>query len=203
MSTQVGFWNQKYDRSSFIYGRRPNQFLLEVASEAIPAGARVLSLGEGEGRNAVWLARQGYRVTAVDFSKPALEKLERFSAELGVSVDVICSDVVDFDFSDTRWDAVVILHLHLAPEPRRMVHGRVVEALCPGGVVLLEALRPEQMEQPTSGPNSREYLYSVEELRDDFADLEHQTLRSEDRFIKAGEHRGPTSVVSLLARKER
>ena len=201
MSTHAGFWNRKYDRSSFIYGRQPNRFLLEVADKATPDGARVLSLGEGEGRNAVWMARQGYRVTAVDFSMPALEKLERFSAELSVSVDVICSDVLDFDFSDRCWDAVVILHLHLPPESRRILHRRVVDALCCGGVVVLEALRPKQIEQPTSGPDSRQCLYSVGELRDDFADLELQILRSEDRVIEAGEHRGLTSIVSLLARK--
>ncbi|MFP4596711.1 MAG: class I SAM-dependent methyltransferase [Persicimonas sp.] len=201
MSTDARYWRDKYDRPDFVYGRHPNQFLAEHASEVIPHRGHVLSLGEGEGRNAVWLARHGWRVSAVDHAADALAKLRRHAAGAGVHVETFCEDVVDFDCGTARWDAIVILHMHLSPRPRRRTHRRAAAALRPGGFILLEALRPEQLAQPSSGPESSELLYTQTELCADFAALQIKLLREDDRYIDAGEHRGMTSVISLIGRK--
>jgi 2-polyprenyl-3-methyl-5-hydroxy-6-metoxy-1,4-benzoquinol methylase len=199
--SQAPFWNQKYERSTFVYGKHPNAFLTEVAPGAISPAGHVLSLGEGEGRNAVWMARQGWQVTAVDYSSRALEKLQQYATESDLNIETHCRDVVDFDFGRDLWDAIVILHIHLLPAERRSVHRRAAQALRPRGVIVLEALRPEQLDQPTGGPESSLCLYTPDDLWEDFRALDIELIRAEDRYIEAGEHRGMTSVVSLLARR--
>lgn len=194
-------WEAKFDRPDFVYGHRPNVFLCRFASGVLPREARVLSLAEGEGRNAVWLARRGHEVCAVDRSEAALAKLGRYAAVAGVEVDRKRHDVVEFRPGEAMWSGIVILHLHLPPSERRVVHRRAARALEPGGVLLLEALRPEQLHQPTDGPSDPSLLYTHEELRRDFASLEIKRLSEEDRVIHAGQHEGMTSVVNLIARR--
>lgn len=201
MATESTDWERIYDCDELVYGTGPNAFLAEHASEALPHHGRVLSLGEGEGRNAVWLAARGWKVGAVDMSTSALAKLAHLAAEEGVYVDIWRGNVAEFDSGAEAWDAVVILHMHLPPEARREAHRRAARALKPGGVLILEALRPEQLDQPSSGPDQIECLYTADQLRADFPDLQFKVLRSEDREIYAGQHRGMTSVVSLLARR--
>ena len=201
MSTGNEYWERKYGAEGFVYGRAPNRFLLEHAGDVLRQGGRVLSLGEGEGRNAVWMASQGWEVTAVDYSRAAIEKLESFAGEVGVEIDALCKDVLEFDCGREAWDALVLLHLHLPPKRRRELHRRAHQALRPGAVLILEALRPEQLQRPSGGPETEELFYTVEDLLKDFEGMEILILEEEDRLIEAGEHRGITSVVSLVARK--
>ncbi len=202
MAQGSNFWDRKYRTPSFVYGRQPNRFLVDVAPALLGSGARVLSLGEGEGRNAVWMARQGWSVTAVDYSREALAKLDEFARRCGVEIEIHRADAVQFDAGAERWDSVVLLHIHLAPERRRRLHEKVVRALRPGGVLLLEMLRCEQQAQPTGGPERRELLYTADELQRDFGTLHICRLVEEDWSIDAGEHQGMTSVVNLVATKE-
>lgn len=201
MSQGAEFWNHKYAGPDYVYGTQPNHFLKTRAPRLFSRGMKILSLGEGEGRNAVWLARRGCQMTAVDCSARALEKLRRFAARMDVDIATRCTDVVDFDLGSERWDAVIILHLHLAPRTRRTIHRRVVRALRPGGFVLLEALRPKQRTREKSPAELPEHLYSPKALRRDFRTLHLQHLSVEDRYVEAGEHRGMTSVVNLVGQK--
>ncbi len=201
MSTGARFWDRKYGRREYVYGTEPNRFLVEQVSGRLKPGKEVLTLGAGEGRNAVWLARQGYVVTAVDYSRPALEKLHLLARRQGVEVCSYLSDVMDFELREARWDAVVLLHMHLPPRKRSLLHRRIVKTLCPAGVLFLEALRCDQFGRRSGGPERPELLYSAETLRRDFQDLVICRLLEEDRFIESGEHRGWTSVINLVARK--
>ncbi|QDG52397.1 class I SAM-dependent methyltransferase [Persicimonas caeni] len=201
MATEPLDWNAKYDCRGLLYGHQPNSFLAEHAASLIPRQATILSLGEGEGRNAVWLGRHGWKVCAVDVSAHALAKLHRLAAEAGVDIETRRADVSAFDAGCATYGAVIILHMHLPPEARRQAHRRAINALAPGGVLLLEALRPEQLEQPSSGPTAVECLYTADELAEDFAPLQIKYLGTEDRDIRAGQHQGITSVVSLIGRK--
>jgi 2-polyprenyl-3-methyl-5-hydroxy-6-metoxy-1,4-benzoquinol methylase len=206
MATEPLDWNAKYDCSGLLYGHQPNVFLAEHAASLFRRSARILSLGEGEGRNAVWLARRGWKIHAVDVSSYALAKLRGLAAEAGVDVETWRGDASSFELSNftagqTRFDAVILMHMHLPHQARREAHRRAVHALEPGGVLLLEALRPEQLDQPSSGPSTKEYLYTSEQLIEDFAALQIKCMCSEDRLIRAGQHQGMTSVVKLIARK--
>ena len=109
-------WDSRFDTPDYAYGTRPNDFLVEVASR-LPPGARVLSLGEGEGRNAAFLAALGHRVTAVDASEVGRDKALRLAAERGVALDYVVSDLADYALAPDTWDAVVAIFCHLPPQP--------------------------------------------------------------------------------------
>jgi SAM-dependent methyltransferase len=195
-------WNSRFSVQEYVYGTKPNDFLAESAASLPPAPARVLSLGEGEGRNAVYLASLGHEVTAVDTSDVGLRKAERLAAERGVSLKTVVSDLADFTFAPGAWDAVVSIFCHLPMPLRRQVHRAAAASLRPGGVLILEAYTPAQLAMRTGGPPLRELLYTVEELREDFEGLELPILRERERDVVEGKlHTGRAAVVQVLGRK--
>lgn len=193
-------WDEKYSAEEYVYGKEPNQFLEARATE-LPMG-EVLCLAEGEGRNAVYLASLGFRVTAVDQSPVGLAKAERLAAEKGVEIETICADLADFPLGEARWDAIVSIFGHLPPGVRRKVYGALATALRPGGVLLLEAYTPAQLGRGTGGPQSADLLVTADLLRREIPGLEFLHLEELERDIVEGRgHTGPASVVQLLARK--
>ncbi|MBN1207325.1 MAG: class I SAM-dependent methyltransferase [Myxococcaceae bacterium] len=168
----------------------------------LPPRARVLSLAEGEGRNAVYLASLGHHVTAVDASRVGLEKAQRLAAERGVVLETVVSDLSDFPIAPSAWDAAILVFCHLPSPLRRRVHRALVDGLRPGGVVLLEAYTPAQLGFRTGGPPVAELLYTAEELRADFMGLELPVLREIEREVVEGSlHTGRAAVVQLVGRK--
>ena len=167
-------WDQRYSGQAYAYGTEPNAFLVAMAPR-LPTG-RVLCLGEGEGRNAVWLASQGYDVTAVDASRVGLQKAQRLAAERGVTITTVHSDLADYDIEPGNWDGIVSVFCHLPPELRAAVHRRCVAGLCSGGVMLLEAYTPGQLVHGTGGPPTVELMMDSEILRKEFAGLEFLDL---------------------------
>ncbi len=197
------FWNQRYGGDSFFYGTEPNAFLVSQAQRLKP-GQRVLAVADGEGRNSVWLARQGLDVTAVDFSPVAVEKARRLAARQGVAVDHQVGDLFAWQWSENRYDAVVAIFIQfVAPAERRILNGLMLKALKPGGLLLLQGYRPKQLEYKTGGPSSVENLYGEETLREEFADLEILHLREHDDPIREGDgHSGLSALVDMVARKK-
>ncbi len=193
-------WDQRYSEEGFAFGTDPNDFLREQAVAI--KGPRVLCLGEGEGRNAVWLAEQGHEVSAVDASSVGMSKAQALAAERGVSISTHVADLADFDLGEDCWDGIVSIFCHL-PEPlRKQVHRRAVKALKPGGVILLEAYTPEQLKHGTGGPPVAELMMSLPALAEEFHDLEFLHARELEREVNEGRHhRGLAAVVQLLARK--
>jgi SAM-dependent methyltransferase len=195
-------WNSRFSVPEYVYGTKPNDFLVESAPALPPAPARVLSLGEGEGRNAVYLASLGHRVTAVDASDVGLRKAERLAAERGVPLETVVSDLGDFTIAPGTWDAVVLIFCHLPMPLRQQVHRAAVAGLRPGGVLVLEGYTPAQLALRTGGPPVRELLYTSEVLREDFEGLELPVLRELERNVVEGKlHTGRAAVVQVLGRK--
>jgi SAM-dependent methyltransferase len=193
-------WDEKYSADDYIYGTEPNRFLEERTAD-LPPG-EVLSLAEGEGRNAVYLAGLGYRVTAVDHSQVGLAKAQRLAAEKGVEIETICADLAHFELGEDRWDAIVSIFGHLMPEVRRQVYARIPAALKPGGILLLEAYTPDQMGRGTGGPRSVDLLVTADMLRAELAGLEFLHLEELEREVMEGRgHTGLSAVVQLVARK--
>lgn len=197
---QSGFWDQRYSEPGWAYGTEPNDFLkAEVAT--IPLG-EVLCMAEGEGRNAVFLAARGYRVLAVDQSAAGLAKAHTLATERGVSVRTLQADLADYDFGSELWQGIVSIFVHLPAPLRRLVHRRAAQALAPGGILLLEAYAPAQLELGTGGPREPERLCSLEDLLEDFKGLEILIGRELRRDVMEGKfHKGPGAVVQILARK--
>ena len=193
-------WDQRYSGDAYAYGTEPNAFLLSML-DRLPEG-RVLCLGEGEGRNATWLALQGREITAVDSSTVGLEKARKLARSRGVEIKTAHADLMDFLIEPNDWDAIISIFCHLPPELRRDVHRRCVDGLRAGGIFLLEAYTPAQLEYKTGGPPTAELMMDQESLSTELEGLEFLHLQELVRDVNEGSyHDGPGAVVQVLARK--
>ncbi len=193
-------WDARYAEEGWAFGTRPNDFLREQA-HYLPPG-RVLCLAEGEGRNAVWLAQQGYDVTAVDLSSRGLQKAKRLAADRRVRITVIEADLASFLIKANSWTGIVSIFAHVTSPVRRRVHASVLTGLTPGGVFLLEAYRPDQIGRGTGGPPDDERMLDLERLRPELGTLDWVLARELEREVIEGRyHTGRASVVQLVARK--
>ena len=193
-------WDDRYQGDEFVYGTAPNDFLRSQV-ERIPEG-RVLCLAEGEGRNAVFLAEQGFTVTAVDLSSVGLAKARKLATERGVDIDTVVADLSDFRIEPGSWDGIVSIFAHMPPPGRRHLHRQVVAGLRPGGVLVLEAYRPEQLTYGTGGPPTAELMMDLDGLRAELAGLEFELAQETVRDVHEGPlHHGAGAVVQVLARK--
>jgi SAM-dependent methyltransferase len=165
-------WDQRYRESGFAYGTEPNDFLAANAERHLAAGGDILSLAEGEGRNAVFLARLGFRVTGVDSSAVGLEKARKLAEQHGVVIRTVVADLDDFDLGVERWDGIVSIWCHTPSALRARLHRGVVAALRPGGVLLLEAYTPKQLEYKTGGPPTADLTMTLAAVREELAGLE-------------------------------
>lgn len=195
------FWDDKFGPDRLAYGAAPNAFLAEHV-DAFPANGEVLSLGEGEGRNAVYLAEQGLRVTAVDASPRGLEKLGQLAAARGVAVTAIVDDLAAFALGEERWDGIYNIYCHLPPGLRAELYGRIRRALRPGGVFLTEQFAKDQLQFKSGGPKDENLLLSLEEFQEAFPGYEVAYAAAEKTTLDEGPlHQGPASVVRFIARK--
>ena len=193
------FWNDRFQSDAYVYGTAPNQFV-RAHAEKWSAGATVLELGAGEGRNAIFLAEHGLAVTALDYAREGLHKLQQLADERGVSVETIQADVTVWSPNRT-WDGVVSTFLHLPPEARPQLYRTMQAALTPGGVLVAEWFRPAQITggYDSGGPPSVEMMVTVDELRTHFPAEGIQTLDAVEAELDEGPyHRGPAAVVRLV-----
>ncbi|MCX6956576.1 MAG: class I SAM-dependent methyltransferase [Verrucomicrobia bacterium] len=193
-------WDQRFAGDAYFYGREPNGFVASVAAQ-IPAGP-VLCLAEGEGRNAVHLARLGHAVTALDQSPVGLAKANRLAAERGVALTTLATDLAQYAIAPAAWSGIVATFAHFPPPLRRAVHAQVVAGLRPGGVFVLEAYTPAQLSFGTGGPKDLELLMTLDALRAELAGLELLHACECERDVVEGiGHTGRAAVVQILARR--
>jgi len=193
-------WNQRYSEPGFAYGTAPNDFLVSVL-DRIPQG-RILSLGEGEGRNAAFLASHGYDVIAVDFSEVGLEKAKRLAVERGVRITTLTADLRDLTIEPESWEGVISIFCHLPKEVRAPLYRAVVGGLKPRGVFVLEAYTPRQREYGTGGPSAEELLVSLHDLRQELSGLQFTLAVEKEREVLEGiYHHGLAQVVQVVGVK--
>ena len=192
-------WDERYSLPEYAYGTQPNDFLVSVASK-IPQG-RVLCLAEGEGRNAVYLASLGYEVVAVDQSKIGLAKAEQLATQQQVKIHTIVADLADFVIEPQSWQAIVSIFCHLPSPLWRRVHRAAVAGLARGGLLILEAYTPRQLQWKTGGPTNLDMLVSQDLVRAELADLDFEVLQEVERNIIEGiYHNGMSAVVQVLGK---
>jgi 2-polyprenyl-3-methyl-5-hydroxy-6-metoxy-1,4-benzoquinol methylase len=199
------FWDDRYDESGYAYGTTPNQFLTEQQYRLNP-GMKTLVVGDGEGRNGVWLATQGLNVLSIDLSPIGLAKAQALANQHQVQIQTQCADLTTWNWVVAEYDLVVSIYVHFAPEVRPQIHRSMLKSLKPGGLIILEAFNLEQLQYQqdynSGGPPIKEMLYQPEMLRQDFAGGEVLELTETITELHEGQyHDGKASVVRLVLQK--
>lgn len=195
-------WDKRYSTEEYVYGTKPNVFL-RMNIDAIPKG-KLLSLAEGEGRNAIFLAKQGYSVTAVDSSLVGIDKAKRLAEKNDVEVEFIHADLAEYNLGENQWDGIISIFCPLPPHIRLSMHKNVIRGLKKNGVFLLEAYTPEQLRLGTGGGSSAELMQSVQSLRCELKGVSFKHLCELRRDVVEGiYHRGMAAVVQAIAIKNR
>ncbi len=195
------FWNDRFGGEAYIYGEAPNDFLAQSVAH-LPAGGRVLSLAEGEGRNAVFLAGQGFAVTGVDYAEAGRPKALALAERRGARIDYVIADLADFDLGIAAWDGVVGIFSHLPSALRADLFARLRQALRPGGVIVMELYHPDQLGFGTGGPKDLDLLAAPADLLALLDGFEiRRAERVEREVVEGSFHTGPACVTQLIARK--
>lgn len=193
-------WNERYASAEYVYGKTANAFLIEQA-DRLPKGTFVVSIGEGEGRNAVFLAKRGMSVLAIDSSSVGLDKAKALARDNGASIETLCADLATVEFPKT-FGALLNVFCHLPAATRRAVHRRALASLAPGGWVITELYRPEQVAFGTGGPKDPDLLPTLAALREDFAGCKEIVGREIERDVVEGIlHTGRAAVVQAVFEK--
>jgi SAM-dependent methyltransferase len=193
-------WDDRYSEDEFIYGTEPNAFLVENAS--MLAGP-VLSLAEGEGRNAVYLATLGLQVVGVDGSSVGLEKAKRFARVKGVEIQTQVAELATFQPEPISFMSVISISAHLPSAIRNRLYPLIERCLAPNGIFLLEAYSEGQINRNTGGPKDLDMLMSVPKIERELPNLEPILLHEIEREVCEGKHHtGIASVVQFIGRKK-
>ena len=194
-------WDERFSQAEPVYGEEPNAYLRAQVNRLKPA-ANILVPGDGYGRNGIWLARQGFRVHTVDLSSVGVERAQKAALAAGVSMTIEQADLSLWCWPVAMFDAAACIFLHLAPQVRTLVHRNIFAALKPGGLLILEAFTPAQLQNTSGGPKQVELLYSADILGHDFQTAEAVELDECAVQLDEGRlHRGPAAVVRAVFRK--
>jgi hypothetical protein len=211
-SSEIQSWDARFAGEEYLFGREPNHFVTHEARR-IAAGGRVLAVADGEGRNGVWLAEQGFAVHSVEGSALAVEKAIRLAEERGVpvvaSLDALVpgsilperGDVLTPAWPARSYQGVVAIFVQFAkPGERETLFDAMAAALEPGGVLLLEGYALRQLALGTGGPSSIDHLYDEALLRSAFRDLRIESFVEYDMVLREGrQHSGSSALVDLIA----
>lgn len=196
------FWDERYAAKEYIYGTKPNAFLVAQIEEINPVG-KILFPCEGEGRNAVFAALNGWSVEAFDYSKSGRDKALQLANEHQVEIDYQLADATLFDFGIEKYDVVAFIFAHFPENLRKVIHHKAIQSLKKGGHIILEAFNPTQINNNSGGPKDVSMLYTEEILLEDFKKLTMLTLTTEQLILYEGAyHQGIADVVRMVARKD-
>ncbi len=193
-------WDKRYGTEHYAYGKEANAFFSAQLGKIVPG--QILFPGEGEGRNAVYAARKGWKVDAFDQSGVGQSKALAFASELDVKINYKVCQLEDFPFRENHYDAVALLFFHADPAGRKLLHRKAYDSLKPGGTLILEAFHKEQANKDTGGPKSLELLLDEETLSSDFARFDLLVLEKQEVQLNEGPfHQGLASVIRFLGKK--
>lgn len=199
------FWNERYQKADFAYGKEPNMFFKEQLQK-LKIGS-ILMPADGEGRNGVFAAKLGWNVTATDLSIEGKNKAKKLAEELGVSLRYVVGDLEKLKFERESFDAIALIYAHFSPWKISTIHQKLKTLLKPDGVILFEAFSKKHLDfQKTNpkvgGPKDLDMLFSVEQIQEDFPDFEVQILEEKEVFLNEGEfHYGTGSVIRFVGKK--
>ena len=196
----LSMWDERYRQTEGVYGREANPFW--AAELANCKGQSLLLPCEGEGRNAVWAAQQGWNVHAFDSSGVGVETMKKWSHEAGVVVQAEQADAFEFKGNPGGYDVVGLFYAHMPAHQRQAFHARAIQWLSPGGTLILEAFHADQLGLSSGGPQNVEMLFSESRLRSDFKELSiQQCERVETELDEGPFHQGPAVLMRMIGTK--
>ncbi|MBT26395.1 SAM-dependent methyltransferase [Thalassobius sp. S69A] len=194
-------WEERYATDDYVFGKAPARFLTEHQALLRP-GLTALSVAEGEGRNAVYMAQQGVQVTGLEFAPSALAKAQTLAQEAGVQVDFRNADVLNYDWPQ-QYDLVLGIFIQfVGPADRAILFDGMKRAVRPGGRIVLHGYTPEQLRHGTGGPPFAQNMYSADQLAADFAGWQIEENTAYEREVQEGRgHTGLSALIDFIARK--
>ncbi len=195
-------WDARYGAQPWMFGRAPNRYLESLAPR-LPRRGRALALGDGEGRNGLWLARQGLEVTAVDWSATGMARAAEWAEAEGVALTTETADLTRWSWPEARFDLIAWIFLHLPPGDRAAVVAGSLRALAPGGMLVLECFSPAQQGRRSGGPREPSLLWTRDMAEKAFAPLQLLECLEGTVLLDEGmKHQGPAEIVRGCWRKE-
>lgn len=193
-------WNERYSTEEFIFGKEPNQFFKQSIDKLCPG--KILLPADGEGRNAVYAAKVGWEVYAFDASTVGKDKALDLAEQEDVTINYEVSLIEDFEPTPNTYDAIALIFCHLPSPLKSPFFEKLVESLAPGGLLILEGFRKEQLGFASGGPKDPDMLFSSEQLANDFKLLSKLNITEETVWLDEGPgHQGEAKVVRLLGKK--
>ncbi|MFJ1435566.1 class I SAM-dependent methyltransferase [Capnocytophaga canimorsus] len=199
-------WNNHYKTDDFVYGKSPNRFFKEEIDKLRPLS--ILLPAEGEGRNAVYAAKNQWEVTAFDISEEGKKKALQLAKENDVFVNYKVGELPNLDFDKASFDTIALIYAHFPPQIRSAYHQKLITLLKKGGIIIFEGFGKKHLDYrkknpKIGGPADAESLFSLEEIQSDFADFEFETLVEQEVALSEGLlHNGIGSVIRFVARKQ-
>ena len=191
-------WDERYKHPEYIYGKEPNLWFKTFIDAHAPG--RIFLPGEGEGRNAVYAAVKGWTVDAADQSPTAREKALKLAEEAGVTLNYTVGDILETDLPENTYDAIALIYLHKTPGQRERFYPKLIRSLQPGGWLVLEAFNKKQIAYNTGGPKDLAMLFSEEELRGYFSELDIRELFELQQELTEGLlHQGMAETIRMTA----
>jgi 2-polyprenyl-3-methyl-5-hydroxy-6-metoxy-1,4-benzoquinol methylase len=202
-SDGADFWNKRFNTPDYIFGKVPNEYLEAQAKRHLKQGDSVLCVADGEGRNSVWLAKQGMQVDAFDVSEVALKKAIALATAEAAQVQFTLASTETWNWQPNHYDAVVGIFIQFAdPIMRVRLFAQMASTLRPGGVLIVQGYTPKQLEFKTGGPSILEHLYTENMIRNTISDLEVLDLCVYEKSLSEGpKHTGMSALLGLVARK--
>ena len=206
MSNWIQRWDDRYSSEEFAYGEAPNNYLKEQIEKLNPG--TILFPAEGEGRNAVFAAKSGWKVSAFDISAEGKNKAIQLAEANNVSIDYQIGELETLDFQEKQFDAIALIYAHFPAEIKSAIHKQLDKLLRKDGIIIFEAFSKKHLEylavnEKVGGPKDIESLFSIEELKADFPDYE--IIELEEKEIELNEglfHNGTGSVIRFIGRKK-
>ncbi len=195
-------WESRFAAPEYLFGTAPNAFVKSQAHRLEP-GQKALALADGEGRNGVWLAELGLDVLSLDFSANALRKARALAALRRVDLRFQQVDLATWPWPTAEFDVIVAIFIQFADPPfRQRIFGGIKTALKPGGLLLMQGYRPEQLNYRTGGPSQVENLYTTALLEDLFSDFASVEINEHDSMVdEGGGHAGMSALIDFVGRK--
>ncbi|MGF2414866.1 class I SAM-dependent methyltransferase [Ferruginibacter sp.] len=195
------FWNERYSEKEYVYGEAPNVFFATQLN-TLPQGTIILPC-EGEGRNAVYAAAEGWKVNAFDSSEAGKIKAVQLADKRKLVIDYVIDDATAINYPENSVDVVAFIYAHFPVSIRTQIHRKAIQWLKPGGKIIIEAFNPDQLKNNSGGPKELSMLYTEEILKEDFQELQIECLQTLQTILSEGEyHQGVADIIRFVAVKK-